>query len=242
MDVIRLSSGERKRRGHRQLAFLDCLDSGPGQLWVCVLSVFQSSTLLISQQPMRNLIKPVWWLSSQLDGGCEFGWLWWFWVGCRLFVHWIFKGLFFSFLVLITGFCCQWQCKGSLSRVSDLTQLTKIHANNYSVGWLSEAVAELWFIFSPLQRRESICDGEAETDCHEWQIGTGHLTPRWRTFAAVMPLGGSCDMSPPWHTDNHPNLTSHQPACSSLSVTLLYQRDLVFLTTSVFNAQACVSH
>lgn len=68
------------------------------------------------------------------------------------------------------------------------------------------------------QRRESVCHGQAETDCHEWQIGACHLTQRRRVFTAVMPSGKSCDLWPLRHTQYRPNLTSHQPACQSLSV------------------------
>lgn len=71
-----------------------------------------------------NLIKLVrrLWLSSQPEGGCGYRVTAVVGVECFLFVFLIFKGLFLS--CLITGFSSKWEHEGSLSWVSDLTQLT----------------------------------------------------------------------------------------------------------------------
>lgn len=93
-----------------------------------------SKSELVSKAPLCSLAEGRWnshwwnliklvrrlWLSSQGGRGhavtAVVG------VECFLFVFLIFKGLFLS--CLVTGFCSQWERKGSLSWVSDLTQLT----------------------------------------------------------------------------------------------------------------------
>lgn len=93
-----------------------------------------SKSELVSNAPLCSLAEGRWnshwwnliklvrrlWLSSQGGRGhavtAVVG------VECFLFVFLIFKGLFLS--CLVTGFCSQWERKGSLSWVSDLTQLT----------------------------------------------------------------------------------------------------------------------
>lgn len=142
------------------------------------------------------------------------------------FVFRIFKGLFFS--SLITGFCSQRARKGSLSRVSDLTQLTNPVWDLDMLPW------GIYFSHPllSLQRRESICDSEAETNSHEWQISAGHLT-LWRTFTI-----GYAHVTPETHWISPPSQHLH-PACSSLSLPL---KGSIVSSKNVFVCTKCVFH
>lgn len=88
--------------------------------------------------------------------------------------------VFFPLLFMMTGFSCQWECKGSFSRVSDLIWLTKetIFTPSQELTNWTETCATHWLHLFPaafFQRRESISDGQAEADCHQWQISAGPL-------------------------------------------------------------------
>lgn len=67
----------------------------------------------VSQQLMRNLPQPVrsLWLLVLVE--------------CFLLFRFHSLRVFFPLFFMTTGFSCQWECKGSFSRVSDLTRLTK---------------------------------------------------------------------------------------------------------------------
>lgn len=64
-------------------------------------------------------------------------------------------------------------------------------------------------LFVPFfQRRESVSDGQAEADCHQWQIGAGHLAQEVEEDfrPALMPPGrnratspDTLNISPTWH-------------------------------------------
>lgn len=148
------------------------------------LHYWDSKSELVSNAPLCSLAEGRWnhrrvnliklvrqlWRSSQLEGGrgpaATFGG-----------GGWALSLYFLFFSSSITGVSSQWERKGPLSRVSDLTPLTDPPRD------LDRASRGDWpLTIDPppthTQRRESICDGEAETNSHEWQIGAGHLTPR----------------------------------------------------------------
>lgn len=80
---------------------------------------------------------------------------------------------------MTTGFSCQWECKGSFSRVSALIWLTKetIFMPPHKVtDWTETHRQHNGFSCSAFfQGRESISDGQAEADGHQWQISAGPL-------------------------------------------------------------------
>lgn len=81
-----------------------------------------------------------------------------------------------------------------------------------------------------LQRRESICDSEAETNNHKWPIGAGHLTLK-RTFAMNNAHVIPCDT-----LNLTPLPTDHHPAWSFLKFHCFITQKCVYL------CQECVSH
>lgn len=139
-DIV-LRWEKKRRRSPAGLSRLPRFQSHWGPEVVCSSMWQKSSPVLISrreerQLSMRNPIKPVLWLrlSSQLEGGLNLRWLWW----CGLNVSSLFTvslRVFSSVSFLTAGFCNQWEFKGSFSRVSDLTQLTrkKNSVNNKSL-------------------------------------------------------------------------------------------------------------
>lgn len=135
---------------------------------------------------------------------------------------------------MTTGFSCQWECKGSFSRVSDLIRLTKennIHAVSEAdrLDGNTHNENKVSFVLRRFLSEEGI---------HFWRSSWGRLSPmtdQRRSFSArggrrISDLlsclqGGIAQHVIAWNAEHLPNLTSHQPKCCSLSVALFYQRD-----------------
>lgn len=67
-------------------------------------------------------------------------------VECFLLFRFHSLRVFFPLFFMTTGFSCQWECKGSFSRVSDLTRLTKetilSHLSQKLTDWMATRAAQ----------------------------------------------------------------------------------------------------
>lgn len=73
------------------------------------------------------------------------------------------------------------------------------------------------FPFFSLQRRESVCDGQAETNCNEWQISAGHLTHEVEDFHRRHAFRGIMRNVPPVKHPPSPQ-PDNSPVCTLLSL------------------------
>lgn len=85
-------------------------------------------------------------------------------------------------------------------------------------------ISFLFYFF--LQRRESVSDGQAEADCHQWQVSAGHLTQEAEDFrpAVIAFRGITYHVTHVTHWTSPPTWHLSSPHVH-LSQYLSYQRD-----------------